>query len=82
LASGTIGRCGSCHSQATSAAKAYAFLSNAGQINGTSSRLTVQGSSRLVWFGGNMPEGGKASDATAQTLADFKAWVAAGALNN
>jgi hypothetical protein len=29
-----------------------------------------------------MPEGGKASDATAQTLADFKAWVAAGALNN
>ncbi|HMA93885.1 MAG TPA: hypothetical protein VKP30_14440 [Polyangiaceae bacterium] len=82
MATGTVGHCASCHSQSNSASKAYSFLKSDGQINGTASKLVVQGSSRLLWFGGKMPEDGKASDATPELLADFRAWVAAGALNN
>jgi hypothetical protein len=58
-------------------AKAYSYLSN--YINGTSSRLVVNGQSCLTWFGGNMPPGG-GSDS--QAVTDLDAWVAAGAQNN
>jgi hypothetical protein len=58
-------------------AKAYSYLSS--YINGTSSKLVVQGKSCLTWFGGDMPPGG-GSDA--QAVTDLDAWVAAGALNN
>lgn len=85
LGPGTIGHCGECHSQVTNASAAYTFLRSVGQIsssNPTGSSLTVQGASRLVWFGGSMPDGGKASDASAQVLEAFRAWVAAGAKND
>jgi hypothetical protein len=58
-------------------AKAYSYLSS--YIDGTSSRLVVQGKSCLTWFGGDMPPGG-GSDA--QAVTDLGAWVAAGALQN
>jgi hypothetical protein len=58
-------------------AKAYSYLSS--YINGTSSRLVVQGKSCLTWVGGSMPPGG-GSDAAA--VSDLDAWVAAGAQNN
>ncbi|MGD0525983.1 MAG: hypothetical protein ABSE49_12610 [Polyangiaceae bacterium] len=58
-------------------AKAYSYLSD--YIDGTSSKLVVQGKSCLTWFGGDMPPGG-GSDA--QAVTDLDAWVAAGALQN
>jgi hypothetical protein len=83
-----VGHCGDvgCHAtplkniQCNNKANCYASLKAAGYINGTSSTLTINGSSPITWFGGGMPPGGPASSPAAQ--ADMKAWVAAGALNN
>jgi hypothetical protein len=58
-------------------AKAYSYLSS--YINGTSSKLVVQGKSCLTWFGGDMPPGGGKD---AQAVTDLDAWVAAGAQND
>ena len=60
------------------ATKAYSYLSS--YIDGTSSRLVVQGKSCLTWFGGDMPPGGSSSNS--QGVSDLEAWVAAGAQNN
>jgi hypothetical protein len=79
FASGTSGNCVSCHSFGASATSLYTKLKQVGQISGTSSKL-VTSSSILVWFGGKMPDGSTAKNATA--VADLKAWVAAGAVNN
>ena len=81
LGSNTIGHCGNCHSWATSASSTYSELKAANQISGSSSRLVLQGVSILKWFGGGMPQDtGQITDA--QAVADFQAWVAAGALDN
>jgi hypothetical protein len=80
FATGTAGHCVDCHSSfGASASALYTHLKNAGQISGTSSPL-VTSRSILLWSGGNMPQDGTGTDAAA--VADLKAWVAAGALNN
>jgi hypothetical protein len=79
FASGTAGNCVSCHSFGSSTTSLYTKLKQVGQISGTSSKI-VTSSSILVWFGGTMPEGSTAKNAAA--VADLKAWVAAGAVNN
>ncbi len=79
LASGTTGRCQSCHSQMRSASGAYSWLSSQGYINGKNSILAKTGSC-LTWFNGDMPPGGPRSYAQAQ--AAMTAWAAAGAPNN
>jgi hypothetical protein len=63
----------------SSASGSYSYLQSSGYIRGTSSSLAGAGSC-LSWFGGNMPPGGPGSNAKAS--ADFKAWAAAGAMNN
>jgi hypothetical protein len=62
-----------------SASGSYSWLKSQRYINGTSSPLAGSGSC-LSWFGGNMPPGGSRSDS--QASVDFKAWAAAGAMNN
>jgi hypothetical protein len=79
FATGTAGHCIDCHSFGASATALYTELKASNQINGTNSRLVSNGSI-LTWFGGIMPEGGSATNPAA--VADLKAWVAAGALNN
>jgi hypothetical protein len=79
LASGTEGRCDSCHSEGSSASSLYTWLKGKGYINGTSSKLTSSSQSILSWYGGSMPPSGP-SDATAVSQMD--AWVAAGAADN
>ena len=74
LASGTVGHCADCHSQAASASATYGFLSS--YINGSQSTL----SGIFSWMGGTMPPGGATSNA--QATADVQAWIAAGALDN
>ena len=79
LASGTEGRCESCHSEGSSVSSLYTWLKGKGYINGTSSKLTSSSQSILSWYGGSMPPSGP-SDATAVSQMD--AWAAAGAANN
>ncbi len=78
VASGTKGGCGGCHGLST-AKDAYDFLKQGGQIDGTSSAIVTSGSD-FSWFGGFMPPGGPSS--YPEAVADMKAWVAAGALDN
>lgn len=76
----TMGHCANCHGEMASAASSHAFLTAAGQLSGTTSKLVVPGQSRLTWFGGTMPPGGPAS--YPEAASDLKAWVAAGAKND
>lgn len=78
--SASLGHCSDCHGTALTASATYDWLKSRGFIAGTGSTLTVQGKSPFSWFGGNMPPGGPQSAPEAAN--DFKAWVAAGALNN
>jgi hypothetical protein len=82
LAPGTVGNCAAsgCHQQFTRPGDAYSYLWGNGYINGTSSALVDPTQSCLSWFGGTMPPSGPAS--AGNGVADFNAWVAAGALNN
>jgi hypothetical protein len=80
LASGTPGDCYPCHSQMSTAPKAYSWLKQKGYINGTSSALVNPARSCLSWYGGNMPPQGPSSLPAAKS--DMNAWVAAGAQNN
>lgn len=81
LAGGTPGNCKtSCHSQMSSATKAYSWLQTRGYISGASSALIDPSQSCLSWYGGSMPPSGPTSLPAAKT--DMAAWVAAGAPNN
>jgi hypothetical protein len=75
FATGTVGVCGSCHSNATSPSATYTWLKGQGYINGAQTSLSF-----LTWSGGNMPPSGPAS--LPQATADVNAWIAAGALDN
>jgi hypothetical protein len=79
LASGTGGRCDSCHSEGSSAKNLYSWLQGRGYISGTSSSLVSSSSSCLSWYGGNMPPSGPSN---ASAVSDMNAWAAAGALDN
>jgi hypothetical protein len=79
LASGTEGKCESCHSEGKTASALYSWLDGKGYINGTSSKLCSSSQSILSWYGGSMPPSGP-SDATA--VSEMNAWAAAGAANN
>ncbi len=79
--------CHGCHKQASSAAGAYTWLRQLGQINGTRSPiataydpLVVQNTSVLILFGGDMPQGGPAINPAAKCA--LVAWVVAGAVDN
>lgn len=76
LATGTVGHCGACHAQITSAPSAYSYISTFAFINGTQSTI----SSLFAWSGGPMPPG--AAITNAQAASDVTAWIAAGALDN
>jgi hypothetical protein len=84
---GFANSCHKCHSQASSAASAYTWLEQSGQISGTTSPIAtaydpaiLQNSSVLTIFGGTMPQGGAAINPAAKcALVD---WVAAGAHDN
>ncbi len=80
MASGTKGRCSSCHSQGSSKSSLYTWLQGRGYISGTSSALVDSSQSCLSWYGGNMPTNGPSSYSAA--VSDMNAWAAAGALNN
>ncbi len=79
MAGSREGRCSSCHSQGSTAAKLYSWLSGKGYISGTKSALVSSSQSCLSWYGGNMPPSGP-SDAKA--VSDMNAWAASGAPNN
>ena len=79
--------CHGCHKQASSAASAYSFLKQSGQINGPASLiavaynpLVVQNTSILTIFGGDMPLSGTAISPAA--MCPIIDWVAAGATDN
>jgi hypothetical protein len=84
---GMYGFSSSCHRQASSAASAYTWLQQLGQISGTRSPiataytpLVVQNTSVLTLFGGDMPQRGPMINPTAKCA--LVAWVVAGAPNN
>ena len=68
---GTVGHCGGCHGQVTSASTAYGFLQSTGYL------ASLGQTPIFSWMGGTMPPGGTTSDAKAAS--DVEAWVAAGA---
>lgn len=82
MAAGTVGDCAAsgCHSQMSTAPKAYTWLKAKKQINGATSALADPKLSSLSWLGGNMPPSGPAANAA--SAADLAAWAAAGAPNN
>lgn len=74
------GRSSKCHaSEMGDAASAYTWLSQRGYISGSASALASTRNSCLLWFGGNMPPGGKPNSRAVEALS---AWVAAGAPND
>ena len=82
LSASSNGQCAlsGCHSQMATAAGAYGWLKARGHINGASSRLVSTSTSRLTWYGGDMPPRGPTT--WAQAVADMNAWAKAGALQN
>jgi hypothetical protein len=80
LAGGTVGNCGTCHSEMGSATKAYSWLEGKHQLPGPNPGLVDPNSSYLTWYGGDMPPGGPSSEPTA--VMQMNAWAAAGAPNN
>ncbi len=74
IASGTIGGCPGCHSGYGSASAAYS--------KGGGSTWANPSSSRLTWYGGDMPPNGPSASSAAQAVTDMNAWYAAGAPNN
>ncbi|MET0340642.1 MAG: PQQ-binding-like beta-propeller repeat protein [Polyangiales bacterium] len=79
----TVGHCNNCHLEMEDSALGYTWLAGLGQIKGATSPLGIQGQSKLIWLGGNMPMDGKAADpAGATAVTAIKAWIAAGAPNN
>ena len=82
LAVGTAGNCAKsgCHSQMSTAAKSYTWLSTRGYISVTKAPLADPAKSCLSWLGGNMPPSGAGSNTAATTA--LTAWAAAGAPNN
>lgn len=79
----TIGHCNNCHLEMEDAALGYTWLEGLGQIKGTGSPLGIEGQSRLIWLGGNMPIDGKPTDpGGTAAVAAIRAWIATGAPNN
>jgi hypothetical protein len=82
LSASSNGQCGlsGCHSQMATAAGAYSWLRGKGHINGAASKLVNPNTSRLTWYGGDMPPRGPST--WAQAVTDMDAWAKAGALQN
>ena len=82
LSPSSKGKCAAsgCHGQMATAAGTYSYLQARGHISGTTSSLVNTSTSRLSWYGGDMPPSGPSS--WAQAVADMNAWAAAGALQN
>jgi mono/diheme cytochrome c family protein len=76
LALGTTGNCAGCHGGYGSAKAGYA--------KGGGAAWAKLGSSRLTWYGGDMPPGGPGPNDPqgAKARADMDAWLAAGAQVN
>ncbi len=82
LATGTAGNCAKsgCHSQMSTAPKAYTWLTQKGYITTAKAPLADPAQSCLSWLGGNMPPSGVTSNAGASSA--LAAWAAAGAPND
>jgi hypothetical protein len=76
----TVGDCGSCHAEATSAAKAYDWLASQQYMAGRTPYLVDARASCLSWLGGDMPPDGPSKYARATR--DLIAWANAGASKN
>jgi hypothetical protein len=76
LAAGTVGDCASCHAEAASADRAYAWLASQSYMAGTP-YLVDPRTSCLSWLGGDMPPDGPSRYDRATR--EFGAWAGAGA---
>ncbi len=77
LAKGTVGDCASCHAEAATPARAYAWLAAQQYMQASPPYLIDPRSSCFSWLGGDMPPNGPSSYAGA--LTDFEDWASAGA---
>jgi hypothetical protein len=76
LAAGTVGDCGSCHAEAATPKKAYAWLAAQQYMAGSGPYLIDPRASCLSWLGGDMPPDGPTKYARATR--DFASWASAG----